>query len=79
MLKIENKVLMNYYFPCRSERRRCKLEHILNWSKVFIDKMDNNRGMLNERSQYQIILIHIKVNAHEISNCKGLALINNIL
>ena len=31
------------YFPCRSERR-CKLEHISNWFKMFIDM--HNRGII---------------------------------
>src|SRR5215213_3836928 len=30
------------YFPCRKERRSCKLEHILNWFSLFID-MHNKR------------------------------------
>ena len=38
------------YFPCRSEKRRCKLEHILNWFKMFIDDMHNR----------SIIYIHTK-------------------
>jgi putative transposase len=25
------------YFPCRNERRICKLEYILNWFRMFID------------------------------------------
>jgi hypothetical protein len=43
MLKIEQKVLM-IIFPCTSERRRCKLEHILNWFKMFIDM--HNRSII---------------------------------
>src|SRR5947208_12458164 len=35
MLKIEQKVLM-IIFPCTSERRRCKLEHILNVFNLYI-------------------------------------------
>jgi putative transposase len=33
------------YFPCRSERRRCKLEHILNWFKMLFVDM-HNRGII---------------------------------
>ena len=25
------------YYPCRNERRRCKLEYILNWFSMFVD------------------------------------------
>ena len=25
------------YFPCRNERRICKLEYILNWFRMFVD------------------------------------------
>ena len=52
MLKIEQNVLMIIYFPCRSERRG-KLEHILNWFKIFID--------MHNRS---IIYTHAKLTQH---------------
>ena len=38
------------YFPCRSERRRCKLEHILNWFKMFIDM--HNRGIIYTNAKW---------------------------
>jgi putative transposase len=33
------------YFPCRNERRICKLEYILNWFRMFIDMY--NRTILS--------------------------------
>jgi hypothetical protein len=53
------------YFPCRSERRRCKLEHILNWFKMFILICITevlSIPMLNEHSQ-KIIITYILVSS----------------
>ena len=63
---------MIIYFPCKSERRRCKLEHILNWFKMFVD-LHNNRS---------IIYTHVKWSPWSNSKCstviksKGLTIIS---